>query len=320
MTPKNKKPALPIVARREIDARSGIARQDMAIGLAAIFRPRLRGKRTVVEVRQAWNGAEIILTAPEMDASDLGVLLSLLHLAGEIKETQAGNATAGLIPGSESGTGKANGAGSLPTITLNTSMAEICRTLGRDPEDGRAHRMIRSALRCLSMVVVEVQGGADWRQTHLITGAAGRGRGAVSVTFSYRLTRALLLAGSYARIDMMAWPAMPPVTQVAYHWLAAWFGGAHGERRISVEKLAAHVWGDAAKNQQQRQNRKDALRRALAALPDGWRGRIEGETAVITACRRQQPVFLQVRTRVSASGPDAETRAGAGFPGAAEFA
>jgi len=65
-----------------MDARQGVARQDMALGLSSFIKPVIRGKRGWIEgVKQQWNGGTLEIAGPELDAGDLGVLLALLALA-----------------------------------------------------------------------------------------------------------------------------------------------------------------------------------------------------------------------------------------------
>lgn len=257
--------------RRAMDARRSVARQDMALGLAAFVRPRIRGKRGWIEgVRQPWNGGLLLIAGPEIDAWDLGVLLALIAVAVAQTDGQAlpGGRRPGLLPAD---TPRANAAAQAETLRVETTFADMCRRLGRGAEDGRAHAGIRASLRRLSGLVIEAEGGGGWAQTHLIAGAAGRG-GRVDVVLSYRLTRAVLGAGSYSRVDMQAWAALSPTAKVLYHWLCAWRPGGGQCPSIGVDTLARHVWGGDASGAEQRDRRRQ-IREALhqISVAAGWR-------------------------------------------------
>ncbi|MDA8254114.1 MAG: replication protein C, IncQ-type [Betaproteobacteria bacterium] len=252
----------------------------MAIGLAGLFRPVIRGKRGWLEgLRQQWNGGFLEFAGPELDSKDMLVLLAIQHLA--LRELNAGQAqrvdgaAAGLIPAEKNRHG--NRAVEAQAIGLQTSMAEMCRAIGRDPDDGRAHTSIRASLKRLQGVVVEARSGEEWATSNLIRGGAGRGRGAVTVSLNFRLTRAVLGECSYSRIDVLQLAELPPVAQILVAWLCCWRPG-HGKcPSITIDSLCRHVWGrgsdaaDAPHDALQRRRRQQ-IRAALAALPPReWR-------------------------------------------------
>lgn len=267
-------------ARREMDARAGFARQDMAFGLATFVRPVVRGKRMYIEgVRQEWMGGTLILSGPEIDAGDLGVLLALLRLALQSFpecDIKPGADVPGLLPDSQHQHREgANRAVMHQAVCVKTTMAAICRELGRSADDGRAHASVRASLRRLSAIVVDGRSGVDpdWAQTHLIHGSAGRGRGAVEVTLSYRLTWAVLGNGPYTRVSMYTWRRLSPVAQVLYHWLCSWRPGAGTCPVIGIDTLTRHVWREVARGAKQRERRQQvraALREIATAAPDEW--------------------------------------------------
>jgi hypothetical protein len=260
-------------ARRAIDARAGTARQDMALGLASFARPRIRGKRAWLDgVKQQWKGGELTLAGPELDAGDLGVLLALLAIATAQINAQAlpSGQRPGLLPAASA---RPNAAEKADAMSVETTLADVCRKLGRDPKDGRAHVSIRASLKRLAGVVVEAHAGDAWAHTHLISGAAGRG-GRVAVALSYRLTRAVMGGGSYSRVDMSAWASLSPTGQVLYHWLCAWRPGGGQCPPIAIDTLARHTWGDdatGAKQRERRQQIREALNQIAGAA--GWKVR-----------------------------------------------
>lgn len=205
------------------------------------------------------------MSGPQIDAMELGVLLAVcaLGLRGQADDIQPGNAVAGLLASHSYD----NEAAQNDTVTVRMTLADICREIGRDPDDGSAHRLIRRSLRRLSSIVVAA-GTADggWAQTHLIARTIGHPKRGhpVTITLSYRLTNALLGIRSYARIRMGVYRLLTPVSRVLLYWLSCWYGGAYGSRRIRLDRLATHVWGHrSTPNRKRRQQ----LRQALDALP-----------------------------------------------------
>ena len=301
-------------ARRAMDARAGLARQDMGFALASFVRPVVRGKRMYLEaVKQAWMGGLLTISGPELDAADLGVLLALLFLAllGLHECTSApGCEVPGLLPYAPEHRQGVNRAEKHQALSLKTTMASICREIGRDPADGRAHTAIRASLRRLASIVVEGQAGEEWATTHLISGGAGRGRGGVEVTLSYRLAWSVLGNGPHARLNMRTWRNLSPVAQVLYHWLCAWRPGLGVCPMIKLDTLAAHVWGGESDGLATR--RRQQIRAALAELPAGeWAVKIvgSGKAARAEISRTRVPEYAPNRekpttARVPAQFPD----------------
>jgi len=298
-----------------MDARQGVARQDMALGLAPFVKPAIRGKRGWVEgVKQQWNGGVLEIAGPELDAGDLGVLLALLALALRVADEdeaqlEPGRAVKGILP--EPG-GKPNAAAEKDVLPMQTTLAEVCREIGRNPEDGRAHAAIRASIKRLQGVVIEARNSDAWASTHLIAGAAGRGKAAVNVTLNYRLTRAVLGTASYGRVRMSVWRQLSPVGQCLYHWLACWRPG-HGKcPPIGLDKLARHVWGDEKQGAAQRERRR-LLRAAFSEIQAAGGGEwcIDERDGLLQIERRpdDEPVFSPTPTRVFTHALHSEKRA-----------
>ncbi|MGE0106623.1 MAG: replication protein C, IncQ-type [Thiomonas sp.] len=305
--------ALTPTARRSLDARHGIARQDMATGLAGLFRPVIRGKRAWVEgIHQPWNGGILEFAGPELDAGDLLVLLACQVIA--LRQHEDGSATkragkeAAIVPQTKAQA--ENKALEAPTLGIQTAMAEICRLIGRDPDDGRAHAAIKASLKRLSAIVVEARAGGDWATTQLLASPAGNRRGAVTVALNYRLTRALLGEGSYGRIDVQALAALPPITQVLAAWLACWRPGYGQCPAIGLDTLCGHVWREPAKGSAQQRDRRRQAKKALAMLPKGeWLVSIaDGMVSIERIKERGQPVFSATQTRVFGHAPLSKNR------------
>jgi hypothetical protein len=292
---RSKRSQLSSSIRRAVDARDYVARQDMAFGLCALVRPAIRlgagRRRAFVEGRpQRWQGGEVIVQGPEIDSDDLGVLLACAAIALErfdhpSTRLDAGKRSTGLVAPSRPGV--ANLAEDLDACTVATSFAEVCRLLGRSPDDGRAHAAIRASLARLASIVLIARQGHEEAFTHLLASGESTGRNRLTVTLSFRLTGTLVGARSYGRIRMDAWQRLKPVARVLYHWLACWRPG-HGRcPPIGLDTLAAHVWGpdDATPNLARRHRQQ--LRAALGELPaDEWRVHIDGQLVHIQRLAR----------------------------------
>jgi len=307
-------------ARRSMDARQGVARQDMALGLAPFVKPVIRGKRGWVEgVKQQWNCGVLELAGPELDASDLGVLLALLAIAlravavdEDEPQLEPGHKINGMLPTPRGPWGTPNAAAEKDVLAMQTTLAAICREIGRAPEDGRAHAAIRASIKRLQGVTIEARSGEQWASTHLIAGTAGRGKAAVNVTLNYRLTRAVLGTASYGRVSMNVWRQLSPVGQCLYHWLSCWRPGPCACPPIGLDTLARHVWGDEKQGAAQRERRR-LLRAAFteiqAAGGGEWRIEDRGGMVLIERLKDAEPVFSPTPTRVFTHALHSEKRA-----------
>jgi hypothetical protein len=286
----------------------------MALGLAPFIKPVIRGKRGWLEgVKQQWNGGVLELAGPELDARDLGVLLALLAIALRVADEsvadenepqlEPGHKVSGMLPTPRGPWGTPNAAAEKDVLAMQTTLASICREIGRDPEDGRAHAAIRASIKRLQGVVIEARSGEQWASTHLIAGAAGRGKAAVSITLNYRLTRAVLGTASYGRIRMSVWRQLSPVGQCLYHWLACWRPGYGACPPIRLDTLARHVWRDAKQGAAQRERRRllrVAFSEIQAAGGGEWRIDEQHGMVLIERLKDAEHVFSPTPTRVLA--------------------
>lgn len=284
-------------ARIDRDRDQHVARQDMALGLSSLFRALPDGaRRREVTLRQPWCGGEIVIQGAECSHFDQAVLLALLAVAGQSDPLpDLGAPTADLMA--------AGLAVQREVVRVDTTTAALMRCAGLDPDSHGSRQAVRAALRRLSGIVIEGRRDGDWAMTHLIAGAAGRGRDAVSVVLNYRLTDALLGIGSYARINMDDYIALESgVARLAYAWLCAWYAGSAGVRRIGLDALEVHVYGAATESRKARSKRRIALRAAMAdigAIP-GWRAAVDA-AGLVTVTRsdssqnrlpgRREPAF-----------------------------
>jgi hypothetical protein len=283
---RSKKPQLSAGVRRAMDAKDEVARQDMAFGLCTLVRPAIRlvtgQRRAFIEgAPQRWQGGEIVVQGPEVDSDDLGVLLACAAIAVEQFDLPSTRLAPGVhSPGlvAPSRPGALNLAEELDVCTIHTTLAAVCRRLGRRPDDGRAHQSIRGSLARLASVVVIARQGDEEAFTHLIAAGASTGKHRLRVTLSFRLTGALAGTRSYGRIHMDTWRHLKPVARVVYHWLACWRPG-HGRcPPIGLDALAKHVWGTTETSPALAARRRQQLRAALAELPaNEWKVSVAGQ-------------------------------------------
>ncbi len=274
---KRNRAKLPAEARRRIEISREVARQDMAIGLMSLF-CQLRDSKTrkyIEEIKQPWNGGVISVNGPELSSFDQDVLFGLLALALQ-RERDCEKKSGLEIPEINAG----GGVESADTLTLRTGYAELARIMGYESEDMKP---IKKAIKRLSSVVVEAQTKDAWATSHLIHGAAGKGRGAVKVVFSWRLTRALLGDGSYAAVSMSDRRILPGgLARLVHAWLCAWFASQSGRRSISLETLESHVYREPAKSDRTTRDRRQKLRAAVDSLRMiGWGVKWRGDIAEI---------------------------------------
>jgi len=195
---------------------------------------------------------------------------------------------------------------------MQTTLASICREIGRDPDNGRAHTAIRNSLKRLQGVVIEARSGDAWASTHLISGTVGRGKEALSIALNFRLTRVVLGTASYGRVRMSVWRQLSPVGQCLYHWLACWRPGYGACPPIGLDTLARHVWQDEKQGAAQRERRR-LLRAALAEIQEAgggeWHIEERGGMVLIERLKDAEPVFSPTSTRVFTHALHSEKRA-----------
>lgn len=294
---KTKRSKSPASARVNMALTRQIARQEMALGLMSLFRPLPDGaaRREVVS-EQRFAGALVRVRGIEMSTFEQGIFLALLALGlGQIRGGAMTTAReAGLLP-ELGGTGvKRDGenlAGEQPCLQIETSLAELCRMAGLDEDPGATTRraIIAGFERLQALTVAAEWGEGKWGVSSLIAGGfRGDGTGAVKVTINPRSTQALQgLSRSYSSISMRSWRALKgPTARTLYAWLAAWFNGQSGARKISIDALEGHVFGGVAQDKSTRSRRRAALRAGLQSLRDAtwgeWEARVESGQASVT--------------------------------------
>lgn len=252
----------------DIDARDGLARQDLALAFAQIFTPKIVGRRQYLEQRVKWKNGWIQFNSPELDSTDLAVLLASTLLAArcphDLAPSQNREALLPVMAGK-------NGVADSESMGVDTSIRELAVIIKRDPRDGRAAVAIRASLRRLMSVVVTVsQGGEDnWGSTHLVTAAFSAG-GRLKIALNFRATRAVLGNGNWARVNVAKIAAAGPVERVLMHRLAALCVGK--PLPVSISRLTETCWTREATTARRQKEREAAVRAALicgSVVPDG---------------------------------------------------
>lgn len=277
------------LASAAIDARNDVARFDMACGLASLARPLKTGaRREAFHIKQKWNGGSLDIVGVALSDYDLGVLLALIVLAEKQQpEPQLGSEISNLLPA----TTEENLAKGLEVVTINTSFAAIKKILGVTTDDGNTNDVIWESLRLLATTVVDARDGKRRAITHLISYGKGL-EDSLSVTLSYRLTRALMGAGSYAAIKMDVFARLPRGTvRILYVWLSSWYGGALGARAVGINTLVESVWDDKVHKMTSStlKDRRRVVREALQHIQSAdkdWQVELNGDCATITRQRQ----------------------------------
>lgn len=287
---------LPPLARRKLELHLEVARHDMAVGLLPLFRvlPKANRQRREIVLEQRFAGNIIRVRAVEMSVFEQGVFLALLSLALRMERSDAAPPSESLLPiqpelkeidqRTRSGENQAHRA---DTFTVKTSMAELARTVGLGPKIGSHTRdAIDTALARLAMATIFVRTeDGRWALTHLASGARGYGRDSILVHINARATQAVLGERSYAAISMRDWRALSSdVAKALYGWLQAWFAASRSNqpRKIRLEKLLEHAYGDVAKSKSTQSMRRKTCCKALAELSKlGWSVSIIGEMVSI---------------------------------------
>lgn len=175
------------------------------------------------------------------------------------------------------------------TLMLETSLSEIARTIGMT--DGGEN--LKSLLECivrLSSVTCSVYDNDDpsksfWQANLFSHLAMDKGR--IFIAVNPMLSKALLVQRN-AYVDMQNQRALNSDAAKRLHfWLSGW-ANEGVVKKIELDKLVLHVWGDEPEGDVLR-NRRRILRKAIseiAALP-GWMCE-EKEHQMVFVCK---PVF-----------------------------
>lgn len=269
-------------AALEIDARNRVARQDLATAFAAIYTPRVVGQRLYIETSALYHGVVIRISGPEIDPTDLGVLLSIVTIAGSAHSNVRPGAECGSLlphpPAEHDGRAKPNAAAGEGSVMVETSIHAIATMIGRDGRDGQAARAIRASLRRLMSIVISAERGEEWGITHLLRSSVGRG-GSVEIDLNYRATRAVTGEGQWAPLDMTRFRDAGPLERILMHRLAAHCVGH--PLLVTIDRLVEVCWTRPPKNAADKRKRRQLIRNALPrCLPAGVSARVSARGAV----------------------------------------
>ena len=260
-----------------------MVRADMALMLSGLFRVTGDRRRHEVELHQAWAGGEVILQGVECDDRDLFVLLVVLVLSHKQEEREVisgRDAPAELIPDRRRG----NLALEKDVLRVTTTKAELCRLVGAAPA-GNPWQSVSRSLRRLMGVVVEGRAAEKFAMTHLIHAAWSEG-GRLELTVSNRLAAAVIGGTSYAAIAMPVFRELKSApARILFAWLAAWFGGSSASsRKVSINKVEAHVYGGRATERTTILRRRRALASAAEQISatDVFKVSIAGDQVTAT--------------------------------------
>ena len=253
-------------ARRATEKHKEVARNDMAIGLCGLFRViSKKCKRLEIgqgQCEQAWNGGTVKVQGVACDDGDLSALLAILFLAlrAESDVTVRGEeAPPSLVRDRR----RENEALRNHSLQLTTTISAVCRAAGCRT-DGGGWRSLKASIERLASIEVTARLGARWATTQLLTHRYNE-QGKVTIWLSFRLARVFTGESSYASVPMAAYRRLNSApSRVIFAWLASWWGGSvHGSRKIGMEALEHHAYGNHAMDRRTRSKRRLAIRTAL---------------------------------------------------------
>jgi hypothetical protein len=245
----------------EIDAREGVVRLDMAIGLSAIAKPfKHKAIRGAFDITRDWKGDAVNFKGVELNDNDMGIMLALMSIAQKMKPAvhfpelpkpkldQESDKETSLIPHDlKSSQKKAedNAALQCDVVTIDASFKDICDELEIKSDSSAFNKVIRESVARLATIVVTGMSGSDWAITHLIENAKSEDmKKSLRVTLSYRLTYALIGSASYGAVDMKVFNKLPHgAARILYVWIVCWFGAAKKARVVGLNKLVCHAYG-----------------------------------------------------------------------------
>lgn len=151
-------------------------------------------------------------------------------------------------------------------VVINTSLCEIAKAIGLT--DGGANlKMIKRSLiklSCVSLIIYKGDDIADaFYKTNLISELAGVD-GDLHIGINPMLGKALA-GGQFTHVSMAEQRALTSDVSKRMHvWLASWMRDGHS-RKIELDKLVPHVWGEDSTYAQLRKRRL-TMRSAIAEL------------------------------------------------------
>lgn len=257
------------------------AKTDPSIGMAGIFRPVTRGRRpTGLEIHSLYGGVDLTFAIHTcLDSVDQTFYLVLAAMAGrKIKHVHAHSK-------GEQGRSlwdRINVKGDIdrPIAVVDTTFHEVMLAAGLSIS-GRGYETLKSSLRRLARVTIEVRDGDEEYTQNLLSYKINNANGRLLVALNSRMCAAF--SGHFARVALDERRALSSdIAKVTHAYLCAWLSAGE-TRKIGLDRLATKVWGvDPVRGSAQRMRRK-RLREQLPSMIDlGWRIDVEGEILTIT--------------------------------------
>lgn len=168
-------------------------------------------------------------------------------------------------------------------LVLDTTLYEIAKTIGVT-DGGDNLKMIRNSLIRLSCVSFLIYKGDDIGDTFFKTGLFSKLAGAdgrIHVGINPMLGKAL--AGNQSTFVSMAEQRSleSDITKRLHVWLSSWMRSGE-KRKIDIDKLVPHVWGENPEAETMRK-RRHSIRKSLIELDtlSGWSATEESGSVVI---------------------------------------
>lgn len=235
-----------------------------------LFRPLSRvPSKEALDVEHSYKGYTLRwLNYCKLAISDQSVFLAVLRLASEQARVQrVGNShESPIMQEVRTALKMEKDAAKNDCIVLDTSLYEIAKIIGLT--DGGANlQMIKRSLvklSCVSLIIYKGNDIADaFFKTNLFSRLAGVD-GKIHIGINPMLGKALT-GGQFTHIDMEEQRNLSSDVSKRMHvWLSSWMREGT-KKKIELEKLIPHVWGDMPEQSVLRKRRL-ALRKAIAEI------------------------------------------------------
>jgi hypothetical protein len=218
---------------------------------------------------------------------DLSVFLVLLSLAASRGQSVSPDSIDVTKKAQHSSLAATGNAARRPGVAVSTTVREIVSEVGLSA-CGTASDDVRAALERLGSVVLWTNDRSSGTKGNSLMLAIMIGDDDVEVVVNYRLRESMMNVHGFTRIDLAERRGLStPTSRFLHAFFSRWIRPGIGQK-ISLQKLAAHIWADAlGADKDVRYRRRAALVKALHALTslEGWSVTQNGEDSV-TICRQ----------------------------------
>lgn len=262
------------------------ARYAPQFALLDWFRPLRRGPRPPVAIEEQVKGGWVRIDCPRaLGIDDQSALFAVLAAAGPYGIGLEPEPSADKHVSYALRQHLTAGDKDRPTLTVTTTLPDLCRIVGVTPSGGGRAAVQASLDRLAAVTLICHVDGWHW-QSRVLGSVTDPGKG-VRVAIASRLADAI--GGRHVRIDLDERRRLQSDPAKAAHArLSAWL--SPGRRNlIGIDTLAGHVWPGAAASDSAARKRRQRIREALGSIDrlSGWTisERMDGVAEVQRAAR-----------------------------------